>query len=123
MVPSEKQITLFRAVEDIQDLTQAIVVILVDEDGLLVAASGDENDVPAPIRAELSGKKLAAAGGSARTLLSEIVMPESPLNVSIFAAGTHVLAIVFDAESDLMTVQQVGSEARDMLVQLLAAPI
>ena len=39
LVPTELQLDLFRALEDIHDLTNAITVILVDEEGVLLAAS------------------------------------------------------------------------------------
>ena len=55
MVPSEKELALFRAVEDIHDLTQAITVLLVDADGGAVAVSGDEDDIPVALRSVLSG--------------------------------------------------------------------
>jgi predicted regulator of Ras-like GTPase activity (Roadblock/LC7/MglB family) len=122
-VPSEKQLALFRAVEDIHDLTQAITVLLVDGDGTLIAASGDENDVPSRLRAVLSGKQLAEAG-SVRVLLEDVDLAGSLVNVTVYDVdGTHVLAILFDAEADLATVQQVGKEAREMLAEILAAPL
>jgi predicted regulator of Ras-like GTPase activity (Roadblock/LC7/MglB family) len=122
-VPSEKQLALFRAVEDIHDLTQAITVLLVDGDGALIAVSGDENDVPDKLRAVLSGKQLAEAG-SVRVLLEDVDLAGSPLNVTVYDVdGTHVLAILFDAEADFGVVQQVGSEARQMLAEILAAPL
>ncbi|MBX3210102.1 MAG: hypothetical protein KF764_34040 [Labilithrix sp.] len=122
-VPTEKQLALFRAVEDIHDLTQAITVLLVDENGELVAVSGDENDVPATLRAVLSGKQLAEAG-SVRVLLEDVDLAGAPVNVTVYDVdGTHVLAIFFDAEADLVTVQQVGKEAREMLAEILSAPL
>jgi hypothetical protein len=107
--------------EDIHDLTGAITVLLVDADGGLVAVSGDENDVPTPVRAVLGGKRLAAAG-SVVALLSSAGEIDAPVNVSAFDVdGSHVLAIVFDGGADLMTVQQVGKEARELLAEILAA--
>ena len=123
LVPSEKQLALFRAMEDIHDLTQAITVLLVDGDGTSVAVSGDEDDVPAPLRAVLSGKQLTEAG-SVRVLLEDVDLAGSLMNVTIYAVdGVHVLAILFDAEADLATVQQVGQEAREMLAEILATPL
>ena len=122
VVPSEKELALFRAVEDIHDLTQAITVLLVDADGSSVAVSGDEADIPAAIRAVLSGKQLAKAG-SVRVLLEDLDLSGSLVNVTVYdVAGSHVLAIFFDAEADLVTVQEVGQEARVMLAEILAAP-
>jgi hypothetical protein len=122
-VPTERQLALFRAMEDIHDLTSAITVLLVDEHGTLVAVSGDENDVPPVLRKALSGKRLAAAG-SVVELLSSIGDLGSTLNVSIYDVDCqHVLAIVFDADADLSTVQTVGREARDMLAEILKAPL
>jgi hypothetical protein len=126
--PTERQIALFSAMEDIHDLTNAIVVLLVDAYGTLIAISGDENEIPVPIRKALSGKKLAAAG-SARELLSRIEFDDGKwptnVNVSIFdVLGTeHVLGILFDANVDVMTVQEVGKEASDMVEQILKAPL
>jgi hypothetical protein len=122
-VPSERQLALFRAVEDVHDLTQAITVLLVDGDGTLVAASGDEADVPTKLRAALSGKQLAEAG-SVRVLLEDVDLSGSLVNVTVYDVdGTHVLAILFDAEADLAVVQEVGSEARAMLAEILGAPL
>ena len=70
-IPNEKQIALFRAMEDIHDLTAAITILLVDEHGSSVAVSGDEDHVPPVLRKALSGKNLEAAG-SGRELLSSI---------------------------------------------------
>lgn len=120
--PTERQIALFRALEDIHDLTQAITVLLVDGDGALVAVSGDEDDVPATLRAVLGGKQLAEAG-SVRGLLEDVDLAGAPVNVTVYDVdGTHVLAILFDAQADLVTVQQVGKEGREMLAEILAAP-
>ena len=100
-VPTERQIDLFRALEE-------------------VAASGDENDVPPALRAVLSGKQLAAAGG-VRALL-EPVENLGSTNVTILDVdGKHVLAILFDAEADVMTVQTVGREASALLREILAS--
>lgn len=122
-VPSDRQLALFRAVEDIHDLTQAITVLLVDADGSSVAVSGDEDDIPVALRAVLSGKQLAEAG-SVRVLLEDVDLAGSLVNVTVYDVdGTHVLAIVFDAEADLMTVQEVGKEGRTMLAEILSAPI
>ncbi len=123
LVPSEKQLALFRTVEDIHDLTQAITVLLVDGDGSSVAVSGDEDDIPAALRAVLSGKQLAEAG-SVRVLLEDLDLAGSLVNVTVYDVdGTHVLAILFDAEADLVTVQQVGQEARVMLAEILSTPL
>lgn len=122
-VPSERQLALFRAVEDIHDLTQAIAVLLVDGDGSSVAVSGDEDDIPVALRAVLSGKQLAEAG-SVRVLLEDLDLAGSLVNVTVYDVdGTHVLAILFDAEADLMTVQEVGREGRTMLAEILSTPI
>ena len=119
-VPTERQIDLVRALEDLHDLTKAITILLVDEDGALLAASGDENDVPPALRAVLSGKQLAAAGG-VRALL-EPVENLGSTNVTILDVdGKHVLAILFDAEADVMTVQTVGREASALLREILAS--
>ena len=123
LVPSEKQIALFRTVEDIHDLTHAITVLLVDGDGSSVAVSGDEDDIPVALRAVLSGKQLAEAG-SVRVLLEDLDLAGSLMNVTVYDVdGTHVLAILFDAEADLVTVQQVGQEARVMLAEILSTPL
>jgi len=122
-VPTEKQLALFRAMEDIHDLTSAITVLLVDADGTSVAVSGDEDDMPPALRAVLSGKQLTEAG-SVRHLLEDLDLAGSLVNVTIYAVdGAHVLAILFDAEADLATVQSVGGEARQMLAEILAAPL
>ena len=121
-VPSEMELALFRAVEDIHDLTQAITVLLVDADGSSVAVSGDENDIPTALRAVLSGKQLAEAG-SVRVLLEDLDLAGATVNVTVYdVAGTHVLAILFDADADLATVQEVGQEGRVMLAELLSTP-
>jgi len=118
---TERQIALFRAVEDVHDLTSALVVLLVDRFGESVAVSGDEAEVPRALREALSGKRLAEAG-SVRDLLRDVAM--GTLNVSVYGlAQDHVLAIVFDADADLGTVQTVGREASAMIAELLAAPL
>jgi hypothetical protein len=119
--PSAMQIDLFRAMEDIHEMTDAHVVLLVDADGVAVAVSGDEDEIPKPLREALSGKRLAAAG-TVVELLTPIAGELGGMNVSIYAvARAHVLAILFDAESDLGTVQQVGREAQAMLSEILTA--
>ena len=121
-VPSEMELALFRAVEDIHDLTQAITVLLVDADGSSVAVSGDENDIPTALRTVLSGKQLAEAG-SVRVLLEDLDLAGATVNVTVYdVAGTHVLAILFDADADLATVQEVGQEGRVMLAEILSTP-
>ncbi len=122
LVPTTLQLDLFRAVEDVHDITRAIVVLLVDEDGALVAASGDEDDVPPSLRGVLSAKRLREAG-SVRELLAPLAeeLSTTRLNVTILdVAGKFVLAIVFDAEADLDTVVTVGGEAKALLTELLA---
>jgi hypothetical protein len=118
--PSATQIDLFRAMEDIHEMTFAVVVLLVDRDGASVAVSGDEDDVPAPLRAALSGQRLAEAG-SVIALMEPIAGELGGLNVSVYAvAPAHVLAILFDVEADFATVQQVGQEAQAMLSEILS---
>jgi hypothetical protein len=120
-VPSAMQIELFRAMEDIHEMTDAIVVLLVDADGAAVAVSGDEDALPPPLRAVLSGKRLAEAG-TVVALLEPIAGELEGLNVSVYAVEhRHVLAIAFDAEADFATVQQVGREASLMLSEILSA--
>lgn len=122
-VPSALQIELFRAVEDVHDLTDATIVLLVDDEGRSVAVSGDEDDLPPSLRSVLSGRRLRAAG-SVRELLSPIAseLVHSRMNVTILdIAGTFVLAIAFGADADLERVQSVGAEARAMIAELLAA--
>jgi hypothetical protein len=120
---NELQLSLFRALEDLHDLTAAITVLLVDEHGTLLAISGDENDVPPVLRKALSGRRLREAG-SVRELLQSIGDLGSTLNVTIFDVDSkHVLAIVFDADADIVTVQTVGAEGKALLAELLAAPL
>ncbi len=123
-VPNEKQLALFRAMEDIHELTNAITILLADEFGTAVAVSGDENDIPPPVRAAISGTRLAEAG-SVRELLSSIgELDKNAPNVTLFAVdGTHVLGVVFDADCDVMTVEEVGREASALLAEILAAPL
>jgi hypothetical protein len=119
--PTERQIALFRAVEDLHDLTAAIVVILVDRHGTSIAVSGDEDEIPAALRTALSGRRLAEAG-SVRELLMEIEI--GTLNVSVYSAvDDHVLGIIFDSDADLATVQTVGREGAAMISELLSAPL
>ena len=123
MVPSAQQIDLFRAVEDIHELSGAIVVLLTGGDGVAVAAAGDENDIPAPLRAVLGGKNLAQAGGVV-ALLEPIAgdLAHCTLNFSILAVGeAHVLTIAFDSEASLETVQVVGREGAQMIAEILRA--
>ena len=117
------QLELFRVVEDIHELADATVVLVVDADGRSVAVSGDEDDIPVPLRAALSGKRLAAAG-SVVALISSVAcdLAETRLNLSVYDAGSgHVLAILFDAEADFATVQSVGGDGRAMIQALFAA--
>jgi hypothetical protein len=121
-VPTPQQIELFRAVEDIHELSGARLVLLVDADGQSVAVSGDEVDLPAPFRAVLSGKRLAAAG-SVRALLEPLAqeVAHSDVNVTVHAVdGSYVLAIVFGSEADFESVQVAGNEGRQLLAELLA---
>jgi hypothetical protein len=121
LVPSAEQIDLFRAVEDIHEMTGAIVVLLTDGDGVAVAAAGDEDDIPAPLRRVLGGHNLATAGGVA-ALLEPIgeQLAHCPLNFSILPVGeAHLLTIAFDAEVSLDTVQVVGREGAAMITEIL----
>ncbi|MBX3188634.1 MAG: hypothetical protein KF819_16575 [Labilithrix sp.] len=121
--PSMTQLDLFRTVEDIHELAQAIVVLLTDREGVSIAVSGDEDDIPPPLRAVLSGKGLAAAG-SVRALLEPIGedLASWPINFSILPVGdAHVLAIAFDAEADLDVVQRVAREGAQMIAEILSA--
>ena len=121
MIPTDQQIDLFRAVEDVHELTGAIVVLLTDRDGVAVAVAGDEDDIPAPLRAVLGGKGLAEAG-SVAALLEPVAgdLVHCPLNFSVLAVGEeHVLTIAFDAEADLERTQVVGREAAQMIAEIL----
>lgn len=123
--PTTLQLDLFRAVEDVHEMTGAIVVLLVDEDGTALAISGDEQDLPPSLRKVLSARGLREAG-SARELLTPIAgeLSDSRLNVTVLdVAGRLVLAIAFDAEADLETVLSVGEEARGLIAELLAAEL
>jgi hypothetical protein len=123
LVPTERQLALFRAMEDIHDMTAAVTVLLVDEVGTSLAVSGDERDVPAVLRKALSGRRLAAAG-SVLEFLRSIGDLGSLLNVAIYDIdGAHVLAIIFDSDADITTVQAIGRDASPLLAELLAAPI
>jgi hypothetical protein len=121
LVPSDLQLDLFRTVEDIHDLTNAIVVLLVDADGKSIAVSGDEDEIPGPVRAVL-GRRALAAAGSVRELLTPVAGDlGSSLNLTIFEVGSgHLLAIAFDVNADLGTVEVVGREARDAIASLLS---
>ncbi len=119
--PTAQQIDLFRAVEDIHELTGATVVLLTDAEGVAVAAAGDEDDLPPSLRAVLGGKQLAAAG-SVRALLEPISadLADTPINYSILAvANGHVLTIAFDAEANFDVVQTVGREGSQMISEIL----
>ncbi|AKU96985.1 hypothetical protein AKJ09_03649 [Labilithrix luteola] len=121
--PTAQQLDLFRAVEDLHEMTLAIVVLLTDADGLAIAVGGDEAAIPPPLRAVLSAKQLAAAG-SVRALLEPVFaeLGPSPLNVLVLAVDAgHVLTVVFDAEADFEVVQTVSREARGMIAEILAA--
>lgn len=123
--PTTLQLDLFRAVEDVHEMTGALVVLLVDDDGAAVAVAGDENDLPPALRAVLSGRQLRDAG-SVRELLAPISeeLTESRLNLTVLdVAGRWVLAIAFDAEADLDTVIAVGGEARELMRELLTADL
>ncbi len=121
--PTAQQIDLFRAVEDIHELTSAIVILLTDRDGVAVAVAGDEDDFPPSLRAVLGGENLARAG-SVRALLEPIGedLAMCPLNFSILpVADAHLLTIAFDVEASLETVQTVGREGAAMLTEILRA--
>ncbi len=119
--PTAQQIDLFRAVEDIHELTAAIVILLTDRDGVAIAIAGDEDDIPPSLRAVLRGESLARAG-SVRALLEPIGEDLSlcPLNFSILpVADSHLLTIAFDVEASFDTVQTVGREGAAMLTEIL----
>ncbi len=121
--PTAQQIDLFRAVEDIHELTAAIVILLTDRDGVAIAIAGDEDDIPPSLRAVLGGENLARAG-SVRALLEPIGEELSlcPLNFSILpVADSHLLTIAFDVEASFDTVQTVGREGAAMLTEILRA--
>lgn len=121
--PTAQQIELFRAVEDIHELTEAIVVLLTDRAGTAIAVAGDEDDFPPSLRALLAADKLAAAG-SVRALLEPIAeeLGGCPLNFTILRVEpAHVLTIAFDVSADLDKVQTVGREGADMIAEVLSA--
>ena len=121
--PTAQQIDLFRAVEDIHELTTAIVVLLTDGDGAAIAVAGDEDDIPPSLRAVLAGENLAKAG-SVRALLEPIgeELSQCPLNFSILpVADSYVLTIAFDVEASFDTVQTVGREGAAMITEILRA--
>lgn len=122
--PTPQQIDLFRAVEDVHELTGAIVVLLTDADGVAIAVAGDEDDLPPSLRAVLGAKQLAAAG-SVRALLEPISddLADTHVNYSILAVGSaHVLTIAFDAEANFEVVQTVGREASQMIAEIAELP-
>lgn len=122
MEPSTEQLDLFRQCEDIHDMTQAIVVLVTDAAGVLLAISGDEDDVPVPLRRVLAREKLVAAG-SVRALLEPIGDEARtwPFNVSVLPVGAHhMLTILFDASADFETVQVVGNEGARAMAETLA---
>jgi hypothetical protein len=121
--PTAQQIDLFRAVEDIHELTAAIVILLTDRDGVAVAVAGDEDDIPPSLRAILGGENLARAG-SVRALLEPIgdELSMCPLNFSILpVADSYLLTIAFDVEASFETVVAVGREGAAMLTEILRA--
>ncbi len=121
--PTAQQIDLFRAVEDIHELTAALVVLLTDRDGVAIAVAGDEDDIPPSLRAVLGGENLARAG-SVRALLEPVGERLSlcPLNFSILpVADAHLLTIAFDVEASFDTVQTVGREGAAILTEILRA--
>jgi hypothetical protein len=122
--PTVQQLDLFRAVEDVHEMTGAIVVLLTDGDGVSIAVSGDEDELPPALRAVLSGKQLAVAGGVV-ALLEPLgdELAGLPINFSVLKVDeSHVLAIAFDAEADFEIVQTVGREASQMIAEILATP-
>lgn len=119
--PTAAQIDLFRAVEDVHEMTGAIVVLLTDAEGVAIAVAGDEDELPPALRAVLAGKLLAAAGG-VRALLEPISdeLGDTHVNYSILAVeNAHVLTIAFDAEANFDVVQTVGREASQMISEIL----
>lgn len=118
--PTLRQLDLFRAVEDVHELTGAIVVLLTDGAGTAVAVAGDEADVPAPLRAVLGGAALAQAG-TVRALLEPVDLGGCPLNFAVRAvAPDHVLTIAFDAEADFGTIEAVAGEAVALIAEILS---
>lgn len=123
MIPTQQQIDLFRAVEDIHELSGAQVVMLTDREGIALAIAGDENDFPAPLRAVLGRKHLLQAG-SVVALLEPLGddLAHCPLNFTVIAVGeAHLLSIAFDAEAELETVQVVGREGAHLIAEILSA--
>jgi hypothetical protein len=119
--PTTMQLDLFRAVEDVHDMTGAIVVLLTDYDGASVAVSGDEDVLPPAVRAVLSARQLEAAQ-NVIALLEPVAGELGALNLKVQAVGiTHLLTIAFDAEADLDTVQKVGREAAAMIAEILGS--
>jgi hypothetical protein len=119
--PTTRQLDLFRIVEDVHELTDAIVVLITDGEGRSVAVSGDENEIPAPLRAVLGGAAYARAGTLA-ALLEPVAedLAGHRLNFTIRAvAGEHLLTIAFDAEADFGKVQLVANEAKEMIDEIL----
>lgn len=101
-------------------MTSAVVVLLADESGQAVAVAGDDEKIPPALRAILGARALREAG-SVRELLSLVDLSGSLLNVTVQpVAATHLLAILFDSEVDLATVQRVAREACTLLAELLA---
>lgn len=122
-VPTAQQIDLFRAVEEIHELTSALVILLTDADGAAVAVAGDEDDLPPPLRAVLGGENLMRAG-SVLALLEPIgeQLATCPLNFSILPAGpSHLLTIAFGVETSFETVQEVGKAGAAMIAEILRA--
>lgn len=121
--PSAQQIELFRAVEDVHEMTLATVVLLTDADGVSLAVAGDEDVLPGALRSVLGAKQLAAAG-SVKALLEPVFaeIGQWALNVLVLAVDArHVLTIVFDAAADFDVVQTVSREGQAMLAEILAA--
>ena len=56
-------IAIARVVGDLRTTANALSVVLVDDDGATVAASGDASAVPEAIRSRISGRALREAGG------------------------------------------------------------
>ena len=118
--PTIRQLDLFRAVEDVHELTGATVVLLTDRDGVAIAVAGDEADLPAPLRAVLGGAALAQAG-NVRALLEPVDVGGSALNFAVRAvAPDHVLTIAFDADADFTTIEAVAGEAVELIAEILS---